>query len=186
MTDIHKILVANRGEIALRIMRSAREMGIRTVAIFSEADRLSPHVRFADEAYCVGPPPTSESYLNIERIIDIARRSDAQAIHPGYGFLSENEHFAHRVTEAGLIFIGPSALSIGLMGNKLAAKRMAADHDVPLVPGTNDPISDIAMGQRIARETGYPILLKAAAGGGGKGMRIVEKEEDFASQMERA
>jgi len=186
MTDIHKILVANRGEIALRVMRSAREMGIRTVAVYSEADRLSPHVRFADEAYCVGPPPSSESYLNIERIIEAARRCGAQAIHPGYGFLSENEHFARRVVESGYIFIGPSAQSIGLMGNKLAAKKMAADHQVPLVPGTNDPVSDIATGQRIARKTGYPILLKAAAGGGGKGMRIVERGEDFPSQMERA
>src|SRR5690606_36514589 len=147
---------------------------------------LSPHVRFADEAYCVGPPPSSESYLNIERIIEAARRCGAQAIHPGYGFLSENEHFARRVVESGYIFIGPSAQSIGLMGNKLAAKKMAADHQVPLVPGTNDPVSDIATGQRIARKTGYPILLKAAAGGGGKGMRIVERGEDFPSQMERA
>lgn len=186
MFDIHKILVANRGEIALRIMRSAREMGIRTVAIYSEADRLSPHVRFADEAFCVGPPPSAESYLAIERIIEVARRSGAQAIHPGYGFLSENEHFARSVAEAGLIFIGPSAQSISLMGNKLAAKRMAADHSVPLVPGTKDPISGVADGQRVAGEIGYPILLKAAAGGGGKGMRIVEKEEDFPSQMERA
>lgn len=186
MTDIHKILVANRGEIALRIMRSAREMGIQTVAIYSEADRLSPHVRFADEAFCVGPPPSAESYLNIQRIIDTAIACGAQAIHPGYGFLSENEHFARRVTESGLIFIGPSAHSIGLMGNKLAAKKMAADHGVPLVPGTKDPVLDTATGQRIARETGYPILLKAAAGGGGKGMRIVEREEDFPSMMERA
>src|SRR5690606_14600700 len=144
---------------------------IRSVAVYSEADRLSPLVRFADEAYCVGPPPSSESYLNIERIIEAARRCGAQAIHPGYGFLSENEHFARRVVESGYIFIGPSAQSIGLMGNKLAAKKMAADHQVPLVPGTNDPVSDIATGQRIARKTGYPILLKAAAGGGGKGMR---------------
>lgn len=186
MTDIHKILVANRGEIALRIMRSAREMGIQTVAIYSEADRLSPHVRFADEAFCVGPPPSAESYLNIQRIIDTAIACGAQAIHPGYGFLSENEHFARRVTESGLIFIGPSAHSIGLMGNKLAAKKMAADHGVPLVPGTKDPVLDTATGQRIAREIGYPILLKAAAGGGGKGMRIVEREEDFPSMMERA
>jgi propionyl-CoA carboxylase alpha chain len=186
MTEINKVLVANRGEIALRIMRSAREMGIRTVAVYSEADRLSPHVRFADEAFCVGPPASTASYLDIERIVKTALCSGAQAVHPGYGFLSENEHFARRVSESGLVFIGPSAQSISLMGNKLAAKRMAADHGVPLVPGTKDPVTDISAGQRIAREIGYPILLKAAAAGGGKGMRIVEKEEDFPSQMERA
>lgn len=186
MIEIQKILVANRGEIALRIMRSAREMGLQTVAVYSEADRLSPHVRFADEAFCAGPPPSSESYLHIERVIEIALRSGAQAIHPGYGFLSENEHFARRVADAGLVFIGPSAKSIALMANKLAAKKTAADHGVPLVPGTKDPVSDIAAGQQIARDIGYPILLKAAAGGGGKGMRIVEKEDDFPAQMERA
>lgn len=186
MAKIRKILVANRGEIALRIMRSAREMGIQTVAIYSEADRLSPHVRYADEAYCVGPPPSSESYLNAPRIIDLALQAGAQAIHPGYGFLSENEHFALQVERSGLIFIGPSSGSIAVMGNKLAAKKAVAAYGVPLVPGTAEPVTDVEKAKRIASEIGYPVLLKASAGGGGKGMRIVERESEFDSQMERA
>jgi propionyl-CoA carboxylase alpha chain len=186
MAEIRKILVANRGEIALRILRTAREMGIQTVAIYSEADRLSPHVRYADEAFCAGPPPSSSSYLQMDKIIEIACQSGAQAVHPGYGFLSENEQFATRVSESGLIFIGPSATSIGIMGNKLAAKRAAAAYGVPLVPGTDVPVSDPADAKRIAAEVGYPVLIKASAGGGGKGMRIVNREDEFDSQMERA
>lgn len=186
MSKIDKILVANRGEIALRVMRSAREMGIKTVAVYSEADREALHVRFADEAVFIGPPPSSESYLKIEKIIDAARQTGAQAIHPGYGFLSENEDFAHAVEKAGLIFIGPSAQSIEVMGSKLAAKAAVAKFNVPLVPGTSEPIDDLKKAKKIASEIGYPVLIKASAGGGGKGMRIVECEKDFEEQMERA
>lgn len=186
MSKIKKLLVANRGEIALRIMRSAREMGIKTVAVYSEADRAALHVRFADEAVLIGPPPSSQSYLVMDKIIDAARKTGADAIHPGYGFLSENEDFARKVKEAGLIFIGPSAESIEIMGSKLAAKAAAKKFGVPLVPGTDEPIRDIGAAKKIAKEIGYPILIKASAGGGGKGMRIVEQESDFEEQMERA
>lgn len=186
MGKINKLLVANRGEIALRIMRSAREMGIKTVAVFSEADRNALHVRFADEAVCIGPPPSSESYLKMDTLIEVARQTKADAIHPGYGFLSENEDFAHKVEKAGLIFIGPSAKSIELMGSKLAAKEAVAKFNVPLVPGTSEPIDDVSKARKIAKEIGYPILIKASAGGGGKGMRIVEHDGEFQEQMERA
>jgi acetyl-CoA carboxylase biotin carboxylase subunit len=186
MKKVHKILVANRGEIALRVMRSAREMGIKTVAVFSEADREALHVRFADEAVFIGPPPSSESYLRIEKIIDAAQKTGAQAIHPGYGFLSENEDFAEAVAKAGMIFIGPSAKSIEVMGSKLAAKAAVAKFNVPLVPGTSEPIDDIKKAKKVASEIGYPVLIKASAGGGGKGMRIVENEKEFEEQMERA
>jgi acetyl-CoA carboxylase biotin carboxylase subunit len=186
MAKIKKLLVANRGEIALRIMRSAREMGIKTVAVFSEADRAALHVRFADEAVCIGPPASSESYLRMDKIIAAAKAMKADAIHPGYGFLSENEDFAAEVKKAGLIFIGPSAESIELMGSKLAAKAAVAKFNVPLVPGTAEPVSDISKAKKIAAEIGYPILVKASAGGGGKGMRIVESEKDFEEQMDRA
>ncbi|HEU5289389.1 MAG TPA: biotin carboxylase N-terminal domain-containing protein, partial [Cyclobacteriaceae bacterium] len=186
MTKIYKILVANRGEIALRVMRSAREMGIKTVAVYSEADRHALHVRFADEAVFIGPPPSSESYLRIEKIIDAAQKTGAQAIHPGYGFLSENEDFAAAVEKAGMIFIGPSAKSIEVMGSKLAAKAAVAKFNVPLVPGTSEPIDDVNKAKKIASEIGYPVLIKASAGGGGKGMRIVENEKEFQEQMERA
>jgi acetyl-CoA carboxylase biotin carboxylase subunit len=186
MPEISKILVANRGEIALRVMRSAKEMGIKTVAVYSEADREALHVRFADEAVFIGPPPSSESYLRIEKIIAAAKHTGAQAIHPGYGFLSENEDFAQAIEDAGMIFIGPSAKSIEVMGSKLAAKEAVAKFNVPLVPGTSEPIDDVKKAKKIAREIGYPILIKASAGGGGKGMRIVEHEGEFQEQMERA
>jgi acetyl-CoA carboxylase, biotin carboxylase subunit len=186
MRKIKKILVANRGEIALRVMRSAREMGIQTVAVFSEADRKALHVRYADEAICIGPPPSSESYLRMEKIIAAAKATGADAIHPGYGFLSENEDFAKLVEDEGLLFIGPSANAIQLMGSKLAAKAAVAKFNVPLVPGTSEPISDVNEAKKIAKQIGYPILIKASAGGGGKGMRIVDKEESFEEQMERA
>jgi len=186
MPKIHKVLVANRGEIALRVMRSAREMGIQVVAVFSEADRKALHVRFADEAVCIGAPPSSESYLRIDKIIQAAKQTGADAIHPGYGFLSENEDFAQQVEDAGIIFIGPSAKAIELMGNKLAAKETVAKFNVPLVPGTAEPITDVARAKKIAADIGYPILIKASAGGGGKGMRIVENEHDFQEQMDRA
>ncbi|MFD0998076.1 acetyl-CoA carboxylase biotin carboxylase subunit [Ohtaekwangia kribbensis] len=186
MPSIQKILVANRGEIALRVMRSARELGIKTVAVYSEADRHALHVRFADEAVFIGPPPSAESYLRMEKIIDAARKTGADAIHPGYGFLSENEDFAKLVEDEGLIFIGPSAKAIELMGSKLAAKAAVAKFNVPLVPGTSEPITDVNNAKKIASEIGYPVLIKASAGGGGKGMRIVEDEKSFEEQMERA
>src|SRR5882672_10671702 len=186
MPKIKKILIANRGEIALRVMRSARELGIKTVAVYSEADRLALHVRYADESVFIGPPPSSESYLRMDKIIAAAKQTGADAIHPGYGFLSENEDFAQLAEDAGIIFIGPSAKAIELMGSKLAAKAAVAKFNVPLVPGTSEPISDINKAKKIAAEVGYPILIKASAGGGGKGMRVVEKESDFDEQMERA
>jgi acetyl-CoA carboxylase biotin carboxylase subunit len=183
---IQKILIANRGEIALRIMRSAKEMGIQTVAIFSEADRLSPHVKYADEAICIGKAPSSESYLKGDKIIEVARMLQADAIHPGYGFLSENADFAQKTIDAGLIFIGPSPEAIRMMGSKLVAKQTAAINQVPLVLGTETAITDIQEAKQKASEIGYPILIKASAGGGGKGMRIVEVEKDFEEQMQRA
>ncbi|MBL0744393.1 acetyl-CoA carboxylase biotin carboxylase subunit [Chryseolinea lacunae] len=186
MPKIQKILVANRGEIALRVMRSAREMGIKTVAVYSEADREALHVRYADEAVFIGPPASSESYLRMDKIIAAAKQTGADAVHPGYGFLSENEDFAQLAADAGIIFIGPSAKAIELMGSKLAAKAAVAKFNVPLVPGTSEPISDLTKAKKIAAEVGYPILIKASAGGGGKGMRVVDKESDFEEQMERA
>ncbi len=186
MPDIKKILVANRGEIALRVMRTAREMGIATVAVYSEADRHALHVRYADEAVCIGPAPSSESYLRGDKIIEVAQRLGADAIHPGYGFLSENAGFSRAVREAGLIFIGPSPESIEVMGSKLAAKKAASQYNIPMVPGTEGAITDRAEAKLISGEIGYPILIKASAGGGGKGMRIVEKPEDFDEQMDRA
>lgn len=186
MAKIKKLLVANRGEIALRIMRTAREMGIATVAVYSEADRLSPHVKFADEAVFLGPPPSKQSYLLGEKIIKVCKSLEVDAIHPGYGFLSENSEFAKMVQDAGLIFVGPSPESIEVMGSKLAAKQAVAKYDIPLVPGTEEAISDISVAKSRAAEIGYPILIKASAGGGGKGMRIVDSEAEFEEQMQRA
>ncbi|WP_192350158.1 acetyl/propionyl/methylcrotonyl-CoA carboxylase subunit alpha [Algoriphagus sp. Y33] len=186
MTEIKKILIANRGEISLRIMRTAREMGIATVAVYSEADRLSPHVLFADEAVCLGPSPSSQSYLLGDKIISVCKELEVDAIHPGYGFLSENADFARKVRQAGMIFIGPSPESIEVMGSKLAAKQAVARYDIPLVPGTEEAISDLSEAKSRAAEIGYPILIKASAGGGGKGMRIVENEAEFEEQMHRA
>lgn len=186
MKQIKKILVANRGEIALRVMRSAREMGIQTVAIYSEADRQALHVRYADEAVCIGAPPSSQSYLQADKIIQVAQQLGVDAIHPGYGFLSENADFSRKTTEAGLIFIGPSPASIATMGSKLEAKAAVAHYDIPMVPGTPEAITDIPAAKARAQEIGYPILIKASAGGGGKGMRIVEEEAAFEDQMDRA
>ncbi len=186
MSTIKKLLVANRGEIALRVMRSAKELGIKTVAVYSEADRQSLHVRYADEAVLIGPPASSESYLRIEKIISAAKQTGADAIHPGYGFLSENEDFAKACAENKIIFIGPSEKAIEIMGSKLAAKAAVAEFNVPLVPGTSEPISDIDEAKKVAAKIGYPILIKASAGGGGKGMRIVDDEQSFQEQMERA
>ncbi|TAK41928.1 MAG: acetyl-CoA carboxylase biotin carboxylase subunit [Saprospiraceae bacterium] len=181
-----KILIANRGEIALRVMRTAHKMGLKTVAIYSEADRNAPHVLYAGEAVCIGPPPSAQSYLLAEKIIETAKKLGADGIHPGYGFLSENAAFAQAVTAAGIIFIGPSPASIEMMGNKLAAKEAAAKFDIPMVPGTKGAISDTAAARKLARNIGFPVLIKAAAGGGGKGMRIVENEGELAGQMQRA
>ena len=183
---MNKILIANRGEIALRVMRSAKEMGIKTVAVYSEADRNSPHVRYADEAICIGPPPSNQSYLVMDTIINAAKTTGAQGIHPGYGFLSENATFARKVKEAGLIFIGPTAESMEMMGDKLSAKAAAKKYNIPLVPGTDYAIKDIEKAKVVAQEVGFPILIKASAGGGGKGMRVVNKMEDFEEQMKLA
>lgn len=186
MQKINKILIANRGEIALRVMRTAREMGIQTVAIFSEADRNSPHVRFADEAVCVGPPPSNQSYLLGDKIIQICKDLKVDAIHPGYGFLSENAVFCQKVMDAGLLFIGPSPASIELMGDKLTSKHTVAKYNIPMVPGTPDAVTDRTIAKQKSKEIGYPVLIKASAGGGGKGMRVVENEEEFDEQMDRA
>lgn len=186
MKKIQKLLVANRGEISLRIMRTAKEMGIRTVAVYSEADRNAPHVKFADEAVCLGPPASSKSYLLMDKIIEVSKSLNVDAIHPGYGFLSENASFAKKVTDSGIIFVGPSPAAIEVMGSKLAAKHAVSKYDIPMVPGTEDAISDIPAAKVKANEIGYPILIKASAGGGGKGMRIVENEGEFEEQMNRA
>lgn len=181
-----KVLVANRGEIALRIMRSCKEMGVKTVAVFSEADRDALFVRYADEAVCIGPPASKESYLRGDKIIDVAKKLDVDGIHPGYGFLSENADFARSVENAGITFIGPSAEAMELMGDKLSAKNAVKSYNVPLVPGLDHAVEDIAEAKRVAIEIGFPVLVKASAGGGGKGMRIVERAEDVEEQLNRA
>lgn len=184
--EIRKILVANRGEIALRIMRTAREMGIATVAVYSDADRNAPHVHYADEAVCVGPPPSSQSYLRGDYIIEVCKQLEVDAIHPGYGFLSENAAFARAVEENGILFIGPSPKSIEVMGDKLAAKKAVSNYDVPMVPGVNHAVTDPKEAKAVAGQIGYPVLIKASAGGGGKGMRVVESPDELEAQMERA
>lgn len=181
-----KILIANRGEIALRIMRSAREMGIKTVAVFSEADRNALFVRYADEAVCIGPPPSAQSYLQGDKIIQICWDLKVDGIHPGYGFLSENADFARKVREAGITFIGPSPESMDMMGDKLSAKATAKKYKVPMIPGSEGAISDVNEAIRVAKEVGFPLLIKASAGGGGKGMRLVERAEDIEEQMKLA
>ena len=181
-----KILVANRGEIALRIMRSAREMGIGTVAVYSDADRTMPFVQYADEAINIGPAPSSQSYLLGDKIIAAAKQSGADAIHPGYGFLSENARFAQAVADAGLNFIGPSAAAIEMMGSKLAAKQAAQKFGVPMVPGTETPLRSLEEAREVVKSTGFPILIKASAGGGGKGMRVVNAAEELEEQIRLA
>lgn len=183
---MNKILIANRGEIALRIMRSAKEMGIQTVAVFSEADRNALHVRYADEAVCIGPAPSNQSYLVGSKIIEACKLTGAEAIHPGYGFLSENPVFAKEVKDAGLILVGPTPEAMEIMGNKLSAKAAALKYHIPMVPGTEEAITNVDEAKIRAVEVGFPILIKAAAGGGGKGMRIVEKVADFEEQMQLA
>ncbi|MCC9041967.1 acetyl-CoA carboxylase biotin carboxylase subunit [Myroides sp. M-43] len=181
-----KILVANRGEIAVRIMTTAKKMGIKTVAVYSTADRLALHVRMADEAVCIGEAPSNQSYLLGDKILEVAKSLHVDGIHPGYGFLSENSNFAIACQKAGITFIGPDTHAIEVMGNKLAAKDTVKAYDIPMVPGLDEAITDVAKAKNVAKEIGFPILIKAAAGGGGKGMRVVENEVEFESQMQRA
>lgn len=183
---IKKILVANRGEIAVRVIRSCRELGISSVAVYSEADRTSLHVRLADEAYYIGPAPSSLSYLVINNIIEAAKKSGADAIHPGYGFLSENAEFSKRCEKEGIIFIGPSSYAIDTMGDKITARKKMQSANVPVVPGTTEPITDLKKAVEVIMDIGLPVMIKASAGGGGKGMRLVTKEEDIVSSINSA
>jgi acetyl-CoA carboxylase biotin carboxylase subunit len=183
---LKKILIANRGEIAVRVIKTCRKMGISTVAIYSEADRYSKHVQLADEAFCVGPAASSESYLQADKIIQICKDNAVDGVHPGYGFLSENAKFVKVVTDAGITFIGPSPEAIDLMGSKIASKQAVEKYGVPLVPGINHAVEDITEAADVANQIGYPVLVKASAGGGGKGMRIVQKPEELESQMRTA
>jgi propionyl-CoA carboxylase alpha chain len=181
-----KIVVANRGEIAIRVMKTARKMGIKTVAVYSTIDRNAPHVKFADEAVCIGEAPSNQSYLLGSKIIEVAKALNADAIHPGYGFLSENADFAEEAERNNIIFIGPKSKAIKIMGSKLAAKEAVKQYNIPMVPGYDEAITDVEKAKEVATAIGFPILIKASAGGGGKGMRVVEKEADFESQMDRA
>jgi acetyl-CoA carboxylase biotin carboxylase subunit len=181
-----KILVANRGEIAVRIIRACRELGIATVAVYSEADRDALHVRLADEAYCIGPTPAKDSYLNITNIMSVATLTECDAIHPGYGFLAENADFAEICETCDITFIGPSAAAISRMGDKAAARETMKNADVPVIPGSDGLVEDVADAARIAREIGYPVVIKATAGGGGRGIRIVRNEEELVREMETA
>jgi len=183
---IKKVLIANRGEIAIRIMRSCREMGIATVAVFSDADRTAMHVRYADEAYNIGPAPSAASYLNMDKIIETAKISGADAIHPGYGFLSENSAFSRRCREAGLCFIGPSPESIEMMGDKISARKKMIEAGVPVVPGTTEKVTSEAEAVKHILEIGLPVMIKASAGGGGKGMRLVKKESQITGSLRAA
>jgi acetyl-CoA carboxylase, biotin carboxylase subunit len=186
MPELKKILIANRGEIALRIIRAAREMGIRSVAVFSEADATSMHVRMADEAYCVGPARSAESYLKIDQIIAAAEVSGADAIHPGYGFLAENAHFNEVARSSGFEFIGPSPEAMEKLGDKNTARKMAIEAKVPVVPGSDGLIEDNAIAVKVAKEIGYPVLIKATAGGGGKGMRVAASEAELVNALAQA
>lgn len=181
-----KVLIANRGEIAVRVIRACHELGIAAVAVYSDADSRATHVREADEAINIGPAPSTESYLRGDAIIEAAHRAGAQAIHPGYGFLSERAWFARAVRDAGIVFVGPPAEAIEAMGSKVAARTLALAHDVPIVPGTTEPLTNAADAERLAAGFGFPVLLKAAAGGGGKGMRVVRDAADFQSSLDAA
>jgi len=183
---MRKILVANRGEIAIRVMQTAKKMGIKTVAVYSTVDRNSPHVKFADEAVCIGEAPSNQSYLLGDKIIEVCKQLGVDGIHPGYGFLSENSDFAELAEKNNITFIGPKSKAMKVMGSKLAAKEAVKAFDIPMVPGLDEAITDIALAKKVASEIGFPILIKASAGGGGKGMRIVENEAEFESQMDRA
>jgi acetyl/propionyl-CoA carboxylase alpha subunit len=186
MKKITKIVVANRGEIAIRVMKTAKKMGIKTVAVYSSADRNATHVKYADEAVWIGEAPSSQSYLRGDKIIEVCKQLGADAVHPGYGFLSENASFAEECEKNNIIFIGPKSKAIEMMGSKLAAKEAVMKYNIPMVPGVDHAIIDVEEAKKTAKQVGFPILIKASAGGGGKGMRIVEKEEDFESQMNRA
>jgi acetyl-CoA carboxylase biotin carboxylase subunit len=181
-----KILVANRGEIAIRVMKTAHKMGIKTVAVYSTIDRNAPHVKFADEAVWIGESPSNQSYLLGDKIIEVAKELGVDAIHPGYGFLSENADFAEKAEQNNIVFIGPKSKAIHIMGSKLAAKEAVKKYNIPMVPGLDEAITDIAEAKKVAGQIGFPILIKASAGGGGKGMRVVENEAEFESQMNRA
>ena len=183
---ISRVLIANRGEIALRVIRACRELGVGSIAVYSDADSRAPHVREADLAVNIGPPPSAQSYLRGEALIEAAIKSGADAIHPGYGFLSEREWFARAVRDAGLVWIGPPAEAIAAMGSKTAARTLAVAHNVPVVPGTTEALKDAAAARAVAREFGYPVLLKAAAGGGGKGMRVVHSDDELESSLDAA
>ncbi|HEX8748183.1 MAG TPA: acetyl-CoA carboxylase biotin carboxylase subunit [Pyrinomonadaceae bacterium] len=183
---LRKILIANRGEIAVRIIRACRDLNISPVAVYSEIDSSAPHVRLADEAYLIGAAPSVESYLRIDRILEAARRSAAEAIHPGYGFLAENADFARAVMDAGLVFIGPSPEAMDLMGSKVNARRVAIEAGAPVVPGTTEPLDSYEEAREVAAGLGYPVMLKASAGGGGKGMRLVASEDELRSALETA
>ena len=182
----NKILIANRGEIACRVIRTCKRMGIRTVAVYSDADQHAQHVKQADEAFRIGGPRPVDSYLKAEVILDVAKRAGVQAVHPGYGFLSENEHFARQCELAGIAFIGPTPEAIEKMGSKSAAKALMEKAGVPVVPGYHGNNQDVAFLAEESQRVGYPQLIKAVAGGGGKGMRLVEKAEDFTAQLEAA
>jgi propionyl-CoA carboxylase alpha chain len=184
--EIKKILVANRGEIALRVMRSAKEMGIKTVAVYSEADKNAPFVRYADESYLLGPPPSNQSYLLGDKIIEIALQCKADAIHPGYGFLSENANFAEKVIDAGIIFIGPPPSAMRKIGDKLSAKETAKSQNVPMISGSDGAIKDLKEAKKVAEKIGFPLLIKASAGGGGKGMRLVHSMDELEESVQRA
>jgi acetyl-CoA/propionyl-CoA carboxylase, biotin carboxylase, biotin carboxyl carrier protein len=181
-----KVLVANRGEIAIRVMRTLREMGIASVGVYSEADRETPAVRFADEAFLLGPPVPAESYLNIEKILDVAKQAGAEAVHPGYGFLAENAAFAEACESAGIVFIGPPASAIEAMGSKTRAREIMQEAGVPIVPGATEPSADLDAARKTAKEIGYPVACKAAGGGGGKGFRVAASEEELADAFEGA
>lgn len=183
---IKKVLVANRGEIAVRVIRTCREMDIKTVAVYSDADRTSMHVRYADEAIHIGPSPSTESYLDIDKILDAAKKTKADAIHPGYGFLSENAEFSNRCKKENIIFIGPSGESIALMGDKISARKAVVAAGVPIVPGTEKPITNEEAAVKEIEKIGLPVMIKASAGGGGKGMRLVHKKEDIVSSIRAA
>src|SRR5215204_5112469 len=182
-----KVLVANRGEIAIRVMRTLEELGIGSVAVYSEPDRDAPHARRADEAYLIGPGPASESYLVVEKLIEVARQSGAQAVHPGYGFLAENAAFARACDEAGIVFIGPPASAIDAMGSKTRAREIMQEAGVPIVPGTTDPVETVEDARKIIDESiGYPVAIKAAGGGGGKGFRVALEESELEKAFEGA
>ncbi|MFP6837439.1 MAG: biotin carboxylase N-terminal domain-containing protein, partial [Pseudomonadales bacterium] len=181
-----KILIANRGEIACRVIRTARAMGIQTVAVYSDADAQALHVRMADEAVRIGPAPSADSYLRIDRIVDACKARGAEAVHPGYGFLSENAQFSQALADAGIVFIGPGQHAITTMGDKITSKRLAQDAGVNTIPGYTDVIDGPDHAVEVAREIGYPVMLKASAGGGGKGMRVVTNDDDCRDGFERA